>query len=122
MEYWTKFHSIYEETISKGLITKDDESRFLETKAIIKEKYASLKNSLDFKYAPHGRLTDPVDEILAFDNIRLMSEETVRAMGNNWKDSYVFLNSILERLESNKRRLEEFSTVGVFFKKIFDRR
>ena len=120
LEFWVKFHSIYSAVVSKENISKEEEIKFLETKGIIKDKYNILRNSLDFKYAPHSRLTDPVSDILKLDNVRFMAEKNLKRVEDDWKDSYVFLNSILERLKNNKRRLEQFNPAGVFFKRFFD--
>lgn len=119
LEFWTKFHHIYNDTVSKATISKDDEDKFLETKMNIKTKYDELKDAMEFKYMPHGRLTDPVIEVLGVETIRFISEENLRRLNNDWKDSYVFLNNILERLKEKKRRMEDFNPVGVFFKRIF---
>lgn len=120
LEFWVKFHSIYSGVVSKGNISKEEEIKFLETKALIKNKYDELKNSLDFKYAPHSRLTDPVNDILQLGNVRFMAEKNLKRVEDDWRDSYVFLNNILERLKNKKRRLEQFSPAGVFFKRFFD--
>jgi hypothetical protein len=120
LEFWVKFHSIYSGIVSKENISKEEEALFLETKGLIKNKYDELKGGLDFKYAPHSRLTDPVNDILQLDNVRFMAEKNLKKMEDDWRDSYVFLNSILERLKNNKRRLEQFSPAGVFFKRFFD--
>ncbi len=122
LEFWAKFHSIYNNIISKELITQEDEIKFLETKDIIKSKYDELKGGFEFKYMPHMRLTDPVSDILVLSGIRFMSEKNMRKANDNWKDSYVFLNSILERLKNKKRRLGQFNPVGVFFKRAFERK
>lgn len=122
LEFWGKFHSIYGDIISKGLITNDDERKFLETKDLIQNKYKELKDGLDFKYVPHSRLTDPVNDILALNTIRLMAEKNLKKLDDDWRDSYIFLNNILERLKNKKRRLGEFNPVGVFLKRVFDRR
>ena len=118
LEFWGKFHSIYSNTLDKGLITKEDEEKFLETKSMIHTKYGELKNSLDYHYMPHGRMTDPVSDVLALQTIRFISEDNLKRLNNDWKDSYVFLNNILERLETRKRRFEDFNALGVFLKRI----
>ena len=120
LEFWVKFHSIYSNVVSREIISKEDEAKFLETKELIKNKYNALKESLEFKYAPHGRLTDPVNDILLIDNVRFMAEKNLRKVESDWKDSYIFLNNILERLKNNKRRLEQFNPLGVFFKRFFE--
>ena len=117
LEFWSKFHSIYNNVITKERISKDDEVKFLETKDIIKSKYDELKNGLEFKYMPHARITDPISDILSLNGVHFISEKNLKKVSDDWNDSYVFLNSILERLKNNKRRLEEFNPVGVFFKK-----
>lgn len=122
LEFWTEFHSIYTEIASKDIITQDDETKFLAAKEMMGKKYADLAGRLDCKYAPHGRLTDPVSDILGLDGIRFASEKNIRKTADDWRDSYVFLNSIAERLKSKKRRLGQFSPVGVFFKKRFGRK
>lgn len=121
IEFWMKFHHIYNDTVSKGIISKEDEEKFLETKDVIKAKYVELTGMMEFKYMPHGRLTDPVSEVLSVETIRLISEENQKRLNNDWKDSYVFLNNIQERLKEKKRRMEDFSPIGVFFKRIFTR-
>jgi hypothetical protein len=120
LEFWIKFHSIYSGVASRESISKEDELKFLETKGIIKNKYEGLKNGLEFKYMPHGRLTDPVSDILGIDNVRFMAEKNLRKLRGDWKDSYVFLNNILERLENKKRRLDQFNPMAVFVKKFFE--
>jgi len=120
IEFWVKFHSIYSGVISKEKISKEEEALFLETKALIKNKYDEMKSGLDFKYAPHSRITDPVSAVLQLDNVRFMAEKNLKKVEDDWRDSYVFLNSILERLKNKKRRLEQFNPAGVFFKRFFD--
>jgi hypothetical protein len=123
LEFWEKFHSLYEEIASKGVISPDDEAKFLETKRLIRDKYDALKDSLEFKYTPHTRMTDPVSDVLGVENVRFMSEQNLKKADDDWKDSYVFLNSILERLGENRRRAGELDNpVGAFFKRVFARK
>lgn len=117
LEFWTKFHSAYNDITSSQIISKDDEDKFLETKAMMKDKYSHLTNTLEFKYVPHGRLTDPVNDILLLHNVRFVSERNLKKLEDDWRDSCIFLNNILERLKNNKRRMEEFNPIGVFFKR-----
>lgn len=122
LEFWGKLHCLYSDTIAKERITKEDEDAFLKSKSALKAKYEALKGSLEFKYMPHMRLTDPVNAILNLEGLHVMSEANLKKLEDDWRDSYIFLNSILERFENKKRRLEQFNPVGVFIKKIFDRR
>jgi len=121
LEFWGRFHSIYTGTLEKGTITKEDEDKFLETKAMIRNKYDQMKSSLEYHYMPHGRLTDPVNDILSLQTIRFISEDNLKKLNDDWKDSYIFLNNIFERLKTRKRRFKEFSALGVFFKRIRER-
>ena len=121
LELWVKFHSIYDEAVSKEVISKEGEVVFLETRDAIKSKYEELKGALEIKYVPHSRLTDPVDDILAISGIRLMSERSLKKLNEDWRDSYVFLNNIVERLKNKKRRLEVFNPISVLFKRFFER-
>jgi len=121
IEFWGKFHSIYSNTLEKGSITKEDEEKFLETKLMIYNKYDELKASLEYRYMPHGRLTDPVGDILSLQTVRFASEDNLKKINNDWKDSYIFLNSIFERLKTRRRRFKEFNAVGVFFKRVRER-
>ena len=122
LEFWEKFHSIYASTIRKERITNEDEAKFLETKELIKAKYDELKSGLELHYAPKSRLTDPVSDILAMHGVRFMAEKNLKKANDDWKDSYVFLNSILERLKDNKQRIEEMNPVGELLKRIFNRK
>lgn len=120
LEFWAKFHSIYSGIVLKESISSEEEIKFLETKELIKNKYEILKSALEFKYMPHARLTDPVNDILFIDNIRFMSEKNMKKTESDWKDSYIFLNNILERLKSKKRRLGQFNPMGVYIKRFFE--
>ncbi|MBP7056280.1 MAG: hypothetical protein KBB52_05465 [Candidatus Omnitrophica bacterium] len=119
LEVWTQLHSMYGQILSRDIITKDDEDKFLSSKDMVAKKYSDLGSGLDFKYSPHGRFTDPVSDILAIDGIRFASEKSLKKIDDDWQDSYVFLNSILERLKSKKRRLGRFNPIGILAKKIF---
>lgn len=121
LEFWMKFHSFYNELKRKELITQEDERKFLETKGLIQTKYGVLKNGLEFKYMPHARLTDPVNDILSLNTIRFMSERNLKKLDDDWKDSYIFLNNILERLKNKKRRLEQFNPISVYLKRLLER-
>lgn len=120
IEFWAKFHSIFTETLSKEIISNEDEAKFLETRDNIRAKYEELKSVLEFKYMPQARMTDPVDDVLKIGGIRLMSEKSLKRLSDDWRDSYIFLNNILERLKNKKKRLEEFNTVGVYLKRFVD--
>jgi len=119
LEVWTQLHSMYGQILSRDIITKDYEDKFLSSKDMVAKKYADLGSDLDFKYSSHGRFTDPVSDILAIDGIRFASEKNLKKTDDDWQDSYVFLNSILERLKSKKRRLGRFNPIGILAKKIF---
>ena len=121
LELWGKFHALYAAEVSKEVISGDDEKKLLDTKEVIGGKYQALKDSMEFKYVPHGRMTDPVSDVLRLEAIRFASEKNMHKMEGDWKDSYVFLNNILERLENKRRRLDGFNPVGVFFKRMTER-
>lgn len=120
LEFWAKFHSIYSEVLSKDIISDEDEAKFFSVRDAIRSKYEALGDSLEFKYAPHSRMTDPVEGVLSINSIRLMSEKGLKKLEDDWRDSYVFLNSIAERLKNKKRRLGGFNPVGVFLKRFFE--
>jgi len=120
LEYWIKFHGLYNDITKKESIAKKDEESFLEAKDLVSDKYTKLRETFEFRYMPHNRLTDPVAEVLSLRNISAMSEQRLKKIEDDWKDSYVFLSSILERLENKKRRLDRFNPLGVFFKRLFD--
>jgi len=122
LEFWGKFHSLYDDMISKERISKEDEEVFLRTKSNIRGKYEALKSGLEFNYMPKTRITDPVSDVLALEGVHFISEKNLKRMEDDWRDSYIFLNNILERFENKKRRLDRFNPLGVFLKKAFDRR
>ncbi len=70
---------------------------------------------------PHSRFTDPVADVLSINGIRLMSEKNLKKLNDDWRDSYVFLNNIIERLKNKRKRLEQFNPVGVFLKRFFEK-
>jgi hypothetical protein len=122
LEFWEKFHSIYSNMISRATLSKEDEDRFLESRDTVKNKYDEMKNAMEPKYMPHGRLTDPVCDILGLESVHFISEKRLKKLNDDWNDSYVFLNNILERLKNNRRRLEQFNPVGVFLKRVLERK
>ena len=92
------------------------------TKTMMRDKYDELKASLEYRYMPHGRFTDPVVDILSLQTVRFISEDNLKRLNNDWKDSYIFLNNIFERLKIRKRRFEGFNALGVFFKRFRERK
>ena len=122
LEFWAKFHSIYNSAISMEAISKEDEDKFLQTKEMIRTKYKEVKGGLDINYMLHSRLTDPVDDVLLINGIRFISEKNLKKLNEDWRDSYIFLNSIIERLKNRKKRLEQFNPIGVFIKRFFERK
>lgn len=122
LEFWTKFHYVYNSAISRETISREDEEKFLETRDAIRAKYEELRRCLELNYMPHSRLTDPVADVLAIGGIRLMSEKNLKKLNEDWRDSYVFLNNIAERLKSRRKRLEQFSPAGVFLKRFLEKR
>ena len=46
MQLWIKFHDLYKDALSDGVITPEEESNFLETKSLIARKYQALKELL----------------------------------------------------------------------------
>lgn len=122
LEMWTKLHSLYADILSRGLVTDEDESKFMESKEMVARRYAELRDMLDFKYTPHNRMTDPVADILSLRNMRLMSEKTALKLDADWKDSYVFLNSVLERLENRKRRIGGINPISLLVKRMLVRK
>ena len=121
LEFWGRFHSIYGDIIVKGIITAEDENKFLETKAMINAKYDELNRALVSKYMPHGRPTDPVSDILSMKTIRFVSEENIKKIENDWKDSYVFLNNVMEQLKGQKKISDDFNPVSSFFRRVLDK-
>jgi hypothetical protein len=119
VELWAKFHHMYNDIFSRGSISKEDEDKYLETRNAIGAKYDELQRIMEFRYTPHGRLTDPVSDVLAVKTIRLISEANLKKLNADWKDSYIFLNGILERLKEKKARGEELSPIGTFLRRIF---
>ena len=122
LEFWGKFHSIYSNILGKDIITKEDEDKLFETKLMMRAKYDELKEALEYHYMPHNRLTDPVGDILSLQTIRFISEDNLKKLNNDWKDAYVFLNNICERLKTRKRRFENFNAFGVFFKRFREKK
>jgi hypothetical protein len=120
VESWRKFHQLYLELAAKNIVTKEDEGVFSDTRELMAKRYSALKESLEFTYMPYNRLTDPVTDILDMNCVFYMSEERSRKIEEHWVDSYIFLNKILERLENRKRRLEHFSAVGVWMKRVLE--
>ena len=49
-------------------------------------------------------------------------EKNLKKLNEDWRDSYIFLNSIVERLKSRKKRLEQFNPIGVFMKRFLERK
>jgi hypothetical protein len=121
LEFWTKFHDIYNAAITGETISKEDEDKFLQTKESIRAKYDGLRGGLELNYALHSRLTDPVADVLSITGIRFISEKNLKKLQEDWRDSYVFLNSIIERLKNRRRRLGQFNPVGVYVKRAMEK-
>lgn len=118
LEFWGKFHAIYSEVISRERISEEDDLRFSETREMIRSKYKDLRESLEIRYAPHGRITDPVNDVLEVGTVHHISEKKMKKLSDDWKDSYVFLNNILENLKSRAKVSRDMKPPFAFLKRI----
>ena len=95
LEVWTQLHSMYGQILSRDIITKDDEDKFLSSKDMVAKKYSDLGSGLDFKYLPRSFYRS-CERYTSHRRYTVRVEKSLKKIDDDWQDSYVFLNSILE--------------------------
>lgn len=108
IEIWDKFHNIFK---------KKDEENFLATKILVNLRYDDLMDSLGEKPIKRFIKNESLYNILLLGNLSIMSDERLKAVDKDWKESSKFLNTLLDRLEKKKRRIEGFNRFAFTLKK-----
>lgn len=108
IEIWDKFHNIFK---------KKDEENFLATKVLVNLRYDDLMDSLGEKPIKRFIKNESLYNILLLGNLSIMSDERLKAVDKDWKESSKFLNTLLDRLEKKKRRIEGFNRFAFALKK-----
>jgi len=109
IELWKKFHKVFRGTTSGSHINDEKELEFLNIKELAYSRYEDLMDSLGVKPLRRFIKSPSVYTILDIEKIAIMSDEKLKAVDKNWEGSWDFLNSLLQRLERNKKRLEGFN-------------
>ncbi|MBL7156668.1 MAG: hypothetical protein ISS92_00750 [Candidatus Omnitrophica bacterium] len=117
IEIWNKFHRIFKNAISENHLTEGKEKEFLSIKSLVNSRYEDLMDSLEVK--PLGRfiISPFVYNVLSLEKLSIMSDEKLKIVDKDWKESSKFLDSLFNRLERKKRRIEGFNRFFFVLKK-----
>ena len=117
IESWKRFHSIFKGALSKAAVDKKKEEEFLLTKDLISVRYEELMDDGGVKPARRVLKSDSIYSVLSLDKFSTISDESLRNIDQQWRNSFELLEGILRRLERNKKRLGNFSRFSIIIKK-----
>lgn len=109
IEIWGKFQRIFKMATSGDHVNANKEQEFLSTKYLVNSRYEDLMDSVGMKPLRRFIISPSIYNVLALDKLSMMSDERSKAIAKDWEESSRFLNSLLNRLERKKRRIEGFN-------------
>ncbi|MBL7158326.1 MAG: hypothetical protein ISS91_02335 [Candidatus Omnitrophica bacterium] len=116
IESWKSFYTIFKGVLSKSTIDKKKEEEFLSTKGLISVRYEDLMDDIGVRPSMRVLKSDSIYNVLSLDELSTISDESLRNIGQQWKNSFSLLEALLSRLERNKKRLKNFSRFSIIIK------
>ena len=117
IESWKRFHNIFKGALLKAAVDKKKEEEFLLTKDLISVRYEELMDDVGVKPARRVLKSDSIYSVLSLDKFSNISDESLRNIDRQWRNSFELLEELLCRLERNKKRLGNFSRFSIIIKK-----
>ena len=114
-----KFRSSYSQAISSKGATPEQEKEFLEVKSLLARRYQTLMEKLGETPSAEDRTFDLISQFVSLKAAETVSEIQFKKIESDWHNSYLSLNKIIGRLESEKEELSRVSAVKTALKKIF---
>jgi len=102
IEIWDNFRRIFK---------NNDVKNFLSTRKLVNSRYDDLMDSLGEKPLKRFVKNEALYNILSLGNLSIMSDERLRTLEGDWKESSRSLAAMLERLKKKKRRIEGFNRI-----------
>lgn len=122
LEFWSKFHEIYNNAIANKNSLNTDEENFLSTRSLVNFRFHDLMDSANIK--PHNRLTrgSPIYEILSLESLSGISDDKLKRLEDCWTESFFYLSSILNRFQKKKNHIEKFNKFVFIMKNLIRRK
>ncbi|MFH1380812.1 MAG: hypothetical protein ABIH57_01385 [Candidatus Omnitrophota bacterium] len=117
IELWTKFHQIFEKTISEPLVNNEKEAEFASVRKLLNSRFEDLMDSLDIKPLKRFVMCTAICNILALEELSNMSDEKMKNFNTDWDESSKFLYGILDRLNRKKNRIGDFNKFAFVIKR-----
>jgi len=116
IESWKRLYNIFEGIFSKSTIDKKKEEEFLSTRDLISVRYEDLMDDIGVRPSVRVLKSDSIYSVLSLDELSPISDDSLRNIGQQWKNSFSLLAALLSRLERNKKRLKNFSRFSIIIK------
>ena len=102
---WLKFYEIYNKTIKKDSLSKEDEKTFLSERDVIKRKYHELIQLLEIEKV--AEYADPILDILNTQELFSASDSQYERIEEDWGGSFLFLKNMIKAFEEKRFRVRE---------------
>ncbi len=112
---WIEFRDFLKGVLKDKTIAieAEEEKRFLEIKSRVARKYQGLAHVLEKDFIPDGRLMDIVSHAVSLESMTGTSDMQFRKIENDWHLSYIHLNELLGKLESERDRIAKVSRTKI---------
>lgn len=115
IQEWIGFRDFLKEALKDKTISAEKEKEFLEIKSLIARKHQGLAQVLEAEMVLsfNEELMDIVSHAVSLESMAGTSDIQFRKIENDWHLSYINLNKLLGRLETEKDQLAKISGVKV---------
>ncbi|MDD5439359.1 MAG: hypothetical protein PHS37_04155 [Candidatus Omnitrophica bacterium] len=118
VEFWTKFHELYKQTVAQNPVPVGKTNLFVLTKDLVSSRFDDLMDQLEIRSAERMVKCMPIYEILSLNDFSTMSDEKLTHLTDCWTESYYYLYGLLSRFKKKRKRIEKFNRFFFVAKKL----
>lgn len=118
IKLWVDFKNFLEEREGKESLSPEEEREFLEIKSRIARQYQGLVDTLKEDLRGEESIISILSHAPNLKQLVADSGMQLRKIKNDWHESFIFLNTVLGRLENRRRELASVSRFKILLPRI----
>lgn len=104
IDLWKGFHGCFRRALEEEVNSAEDEDRFLEVKSRIAREYEGMLRHAGERVRPEDRTIPLITEAPTLRSFKEMSEPQRRKFEAEWHRTFIYLQTVIGRLRSDRER------------------
>ena len=118
IQLWIKYYDVYSNIINKKAAGSQDEELFLDTKRLLRQKFAALREGLKLDNIWGAKSRDIIARLLDLPGILALSDTRMAQLDSDWKASISLFNELLADLQKDRSQRPKSGVVKSFIEKL----